>query len=166
MELLYYFRDLYRMKRYGKLKFKYSDNFKIRRNNVFSTIIVDQSNNFLVAPNFDGAQKLGYLSKLTGTFFTNFKEKLVVLTNVGLLYFDDPNKTPKKLIPIIGSDVLRLEEKKYKKKHCFEIKTLNGDSYVFATNSNEDLESWIQEFKTFKKNYEKKIKNIDTKSIK
>jgi hypothetical protein len=163
MELLYFFRDLYRMKRYGKLKFKYSDNFKIKRNNTFSTILIDQSNNFSVAPNFDGAQKLGYLTKLSGTLFYRWNERLVVLTNVGLLYFEDPNKQPKKLIPIIGSDVLRIEEKKYKKKHCFEIKTLNGESYIFATNSNEDLESWLHEFKVFKKNYEKKIKNLDTK---
>jgi hypothetical protein len=163
MELLYFFRDLYRMKRYGKLKFKYSDNFKIKRNNTYSTILIDQSNNFSVAPNFDGAQKLGYLTKLSGTLFYRWNERLVVLTNVGLLYFEDPNKQPKKLIPIIGSDVLRIEEKKYKKKHCFEIKTLNGESYVFATNSNEDLESWLHEFKLFKKNYEKKIKNLDTK---
>jgi hypothetical protein len=163
MELLYFFRDLYRMKRYGKLKFKYSDNFKIKRSNTYSTILIDQSNNFSVAPNFDGAQKLGYLTKLSGTLFYSWKERLVVLTNVGLLYFEDPNKQPKKLIPIIGSDVLRIEEKKYKKKHCFEIKTLNGESYVFATNSNEDLESWLHEFKLFKKNYEKKIKNLDTK---
>ena len=152
------------MKRYGKLKFKYSDNFKIKRNNNYSNIIIDQSNNFFIAPNFDGAQKLGYLFKLAaGTFFNKFNEKLVVLTNVGLLYFDDPNKPPKKLIPIIGSDVIRLDEKKYKKKHCFEIKTLNGESYVFATNSAEDLNSWIIEFKNFKKNYENKMKNIDTK---
>ncbi len=151
------------MKRYGKLKFKYSDNFKIKRNNTYSTILIDQSNNFSVAPNFDGAQKLGYLTKLSGTLFYRWNERLVVLTNVGLLYFEDPNKQPKKLIPIIGSDVLRIEEKKYKKKHCFEIKTLNGESYVFATNSNEDLESWLHEFKLFKKNYEKKIKNLDTK---
>ncbi len=161
MELLYFFRDLYRMKRYGKLKFKYSDNFKIKRSGAVSNIIVDQSNNFFIAPNFDGAQKLGYLSKLAGTFFTKFTEKLVVLTNVGLLYFDDPNKPPKKLIPIIGSEILRIDERKYKKKHCFEIRTLNGENYIFSTISHEEMESWITEFKVFKKNYEKKIKNIE-----
>lgn len=160
MELLYFFRDLYRMKRYGKLRFKYSDNFKIKRNNTYSNIVVDQANNYFIAPNFDGAQKLGYLSKLQGRIFTKFVEKLVVLTNVGLLYFDDPNKPPKKLIPLIGSEIIRLDEKKYKKKHCFEIKTLNGENYVFAANSLEDMDSWILEIKTFKKNYEKKIKNI------
>ena len=149
------------MKGFGKLKFKYSDNFKIRRNNAYSNIIVNQANNFFIAPNFENAQKLGYLSKLTGTFFTKFNEKLVVLTNVGLLYFDDPNKPPKKLIPIIGSDIQKIDEKKYKKKFCFEIKTLNGESYVFATKTDEELDSWMQEFKSFKKSYEKKIKNID-----
>jgi hypothetical protein len=166
MELLYYFRDLYRMKGLGKLKFKYSDNFKIKRNNTISNIIVNQANNFFIAPNFENAQKLGYLSKLSGRFFTNFNEKLVVLTNVGLLYFDDPNKPPKKLIPIIGSDIIKIDEKKYKRKYCFEIKTLNGESYVFGTKSDEELDSWVSEFKNFKKSYEKKIKNIENKAKK
>ena len=162
MELLYYFRDLNRMKGRGKLKFKYSDSFKIKRNNSYSNIIVNQANNFHIAPNFDGAIKLGYLWKLTGTFFSKFKEKLVVLTNVGLLYFDDPNRPPKKLIPIIGSEILEIKESKYRKKHCFEIKTLNGESYVFACNSKDDLESWHTEFNKFKKNYENKFKAIET----
>ena len=149
------------MKGFGKLKFKYSDNFQIKRNNTVSNIIVNQPNNFFIAPNFENAQKLGYLYKLSGGFFTNFNEKLVVLTNVGLLYFDDPNKPPKMLIPIIGSDITKLDEKKYKRKYCFEIKTLNGECYVFGTKTDEELDSWINEFKNFKKSYEKKIKNID-----
>jgi hypothetical protein len=160
MELLYYFRDLYRMKAFGKLKFKYSDNFTIKRGGGYSNIIVNQANNFFIAPNFENAQKLGYLFKLSSGFFTKFNEKLVVLTNVGLLYFDDPNKPPKKLIPIIGSEIYKLEEKKYRRKYCFEIKTLNGEFYVFATKTEEELESWVSEFKQFTKSYEKKMKNI------
>jgi hypothetical protein len=163
MELLYYFRDLYRMKNFGKLKFKYSDNFKIRRNNTFSNIIVNQANNLFIAPNFENAQRLGYLAKLAGGFFTKFNEKLVVLTNVGLLYFDDPNKPPKKLIPIIGSDIQKIDEKKYKRKYCFEIKALNGEMYTFGAKTEEELDAWMGEFKSFKKSYEKKIKNIDLK---
>ncbi len=108
MELLYFFRDLYKMKNFGKLKFKYSDNFKIKRNGGLSNIIVDQANNFFIAPNFENAQKLGYLMKLSGRIFSTFKEKLIVLTNIGLLYFDDPNQPPKKLIPIIGSDIYKV----------------------------------------------------------
>lgn len=149
------------MKNFGKLKFKYSDNFKIRRGGGYSNIIVNQVNNFFIAPNFENAQKLGYLFKLSGGFFTKFNEKLVVLTNVGLLYFDDPNKPPKKLIPILGSEIQKIEEKKYKRKHCFEIKTLNGECYVFGTKTEEELDSWVTEFKVFKKGYQKKMKNID-----
>ena len=96
------------MKNFGKLKFKYSDNFKLKRNGGVVNIIVDQSNNFYIAPNFENAQKLGYLLKLSGKIFTSFTEKLVVLTNIGLMYFDDPNKPPKKLIAVIGSDIYKL----------------------------------------------------------
>ena len=35
----------------------------------------------------------------------NFSERLVVLTNIGLLYYDEPKKNPRKIIPIIGSKV-------------------------------------------------------------
>jgi hypothetical protein len=159
MELLYYFRDLYRMKLFGKLKFKYSDNFTIKRGGGYSNIIVNQANNFLIAPNFENAQKMGYLDKLSGGFFTRFHEKLVVLTNIGLLYFDDPAKPPKKLIPIIGSLIYAIEEKKYKRKYCFEIQS-NGEVYVFGTKTEEELNSWINEFNQFTKCYEKKMKNI------
>jgi hypothetical protein len=149
------------MKNLGKLKFKYSDSFKIKRNNTYSNIIVNNSNNFYIAPNFENAQKLGYLEKLSSGFFTKFNEKLMVLTNIGLLYFDDPNKAPKKLIPIIGSELLKIDEKKYKKRYCFEIRTLNGESYIFAAKTQEELDSWIIELKGFKRSYENKIKNID-----
>ena len=58
-----------------------------------------------IAPNFENAQKLGYIDKYNKGFFTSrFKEKFVVLTDIGLLYFDDPNdKKPEMLIPIFGS---------------------------------------------------------------
>lgn len=161
-ELLYYFRDLYRMKNLGKLRFKYSDNFKIRRGGGYSNIIVNQANNFFIAPNFENAQKLGYLLKLGSGFFGKFNEKLVVLTNIGLLYFDDPNKPPKKLIPIINSEVIKVDEKKYRQKYCFEIKTQGGgELYIFSAKTQEELDSWILEFKSFKKSYDKKIKSID-----
>ena len=147
------------MKSFGKIKFKYSDHFTIKRNNGYSDITVNQANNFQITPNFENAHKLGYLSKLSGGLFSRFLEKLVVLTNIGLLYFDDPSKPPKKIIPIIGSEIKKLDEKKYKRKHCFEIKS-NGEYYVFGTKTEEELDSWMAEFNKFTKSYEKKMKNI------
>lgn len=114
-------------------------------------------------PNFEGANKpiktikpikLGYLSKFSAkkNLPSKFKEKLVMFTDAGLFYFEDPFKQPKKLIPILESEISRVFEKNY--KYCFEIKTSNGKSYVFAADSHDDLDSWIEEFENFKKNYE------------
>ena len=49
MELLYFFRDLYKIKSLGKLRLRYSDNFKIKQNGMFKNIIIDQSNNLFIA---------------------------------------------------------------------------------------------------------------------
>lgn len=164
MELLYYFRDLYKIKSFGKLRLRYSDNFKIRQGGILKSIIIDQSNNLFIAPNFENAQKLAYIEKLCGGFFQRFKEKLVVLTNIGLMYFNDPKDPPRKLIPIIGSKIEPVEEKKYNKRFCFEIKTLNNEIYVFAVKTKDDLQAWIKEFELFKVNYQKMMKGVDDKN--
>ncbi len=164
MELLYYFRDLYKIKSLGKLRLRYSDNFKIRQGGILKSIIIDQSNNLFIAPNFENAQKLAYIEKLCGGFFQRFKEKLVVLTNIGLMYFNDPKDPPRKLIPIIGSKIESLDEKKYNKRFCFEIKTLNNETYVFAVKTKDDLQAWIKEFELFKVNYQKMMKGVDDKT--
>jgi hypothetical protein len=165
MELLYFFRDLFKMKSLGKLRLRYSDNFKIKQGGVIKNITIDQSNNLFIAPNFENAQKCSYIEKLCGGFFARFKEKLVVLTNIGLMYFNDPKEPPRKLIPIIGSEINTVDEKKYSKKNCFQIKTLNNDIYVFAVKTKDDLDSWIKEFKSFKVNYQKMLKGVDNKNI-
>jgi len=163
MELLYFFRDLYKIKSFGKLRLRYSDNFKIRQGGILKSIVIDQSNNLFIAPNFENAQKLGYIEKLCGGFFQRFKEKLVVLTNIGLMYFNDPKDPPRKLIPIIGSKIDLVEEKKYNKRNCFEIKTLNNKIYVFAVKTKDDLIAWSKEFDSFKENYKKTMKGVDEK---
>jgi len=154
------------MKSLGKLRLRYSDNFKIKQGGIIKNITIDQSNNLFIAPNFENAQKLAYIEKLCGGFFSRFKEKLVVLSNIGLMYFNDPKEPPRKLIPIVGSEIYAVEEKKHSKKNCFEIKTLNNEIYVFAVKTKDDLDSWIKEFKTFKINYQKMVKGVDDKKVK
>ena len=105
-ELLYYFRDLYENKKFGKLKITYSDNFKVRRNNLYTNFIINKSSNYKSSPNFDDAYALDYLYKWgKGILVGSFKEKLVVLTDIGLLYFDEPSKPSKRIIKIIGSTI-------------------------------------------------------------
>ena len=55
--------------------------------------------------NFLNALKIGYLCKRSESLFKNWSEKFCVLTNVGLLYYDDPNKRPRNLFPIIDATI-------------------------------------------------------------
>lgn len=80
------------------------------------------------------------------------------------MYFNDPKDPPRKLIPIIGSKIEPVEEKKYNKRNCFEIKTLNNEIYVFAVKTKDDLQAWIKEFELFKVNYQKMMKGVDDKN--
>jgi len=60
-----------------------------------------QSNNFV------NATKVGYLQEHTTNLFGRVKwvKRLCVLTNVGLLYFDDPLKPPRDLFPVLEAGV-------------------------------------------------------------
>lgn len=68
-----------------------------------------------------------------------------VITNVGLLYYEDPTKKPKNLIPIIDTKILELKENVYHRKYVFKIKCYQ-DSYIFAASSKPDYDQWIKEF--------------------
>ena len=59
---------------------KKEDQSKISKQ-FFSNLI---SNNFLNSP------AVGYLEKKSESWFRSWTEKFCVLTNVGLLYYDDP----------------------------------------------------------------------------
>ncbi len=61
--------------------------------------------NSLSNSNFANALKIGYLFKRAESFFTTWREEFCVLTNVGLLYYNDPNGRPHNLFPIIDSDI-------------------------------------------------------------
>ena len=164
LELLYYFRDLYHFKNFGKIGFKFSNEFNIKKDGRYFTMKVNVSDS-AVAQSFQNAIKLDYLYKMrSGMFSYSFVEKLVVLTNVGLLYFDDPTKPPRKLIAIVGSEIGKVDDgiNKYGKEFCFEIKTLNKEHLVFAGKSEEDVNDWINELNKMKMQYENKLNDIDT----
>ena len=162
LELLYYFRDLYHFKNFGKIGFKFSNEFNIKKDGRYFTMKVNVSDS-AVAQSFQNAIKLDYLFKMrSGMFSYSFVEKLVVLTNVGLLYFDDPTKPPRKLIAIVGSEIGKVEDNKYGKEFCFEIKTLNKEHLVFAAKGEEDLNDWINELTKMKTQYENKLNDMET----
>ena len=59
----------------------------------------------LNSSNFTNSLKYGYLYKRSESLFREWSEKFCVLTNVGLLYYDDPNKRPRNLFPTIDSTI-------------------------------------------------------------
>lgn len=57
----------------------------------------------LISNNFLNASMVGYLDKRSENWFKTWSEKFCVLTNVGLLYYNDPQKRPRNLFPTIDS---------------------------------------------------------------
>ena len=94
--------------------------------------------------------------------FKLFSQRLVVLTSIGLIVFDDPTKPPERLYPIIGSQISKASFEKYKKANCFEIKTLAGEVKVFAAYKEREMNSWLEEFNRVKEDFKKKMKKLDT----
>ena len=162
MDLLYYLRDFYR-KSDKPLRFAYQDEFKVTIKGKDCTLSV-KDKIFTTLSNFDGALKVGYLLKLNPHFikFKLFSQRLVVLTSIGLIVFDDPTKPPERLYPIIGSQISKASFEKYKKANCFEIKTLAGEVKVFAAYKEREMNSWLEEFNRVKEDFKKKMKKLDT----
>ena len=113
-------------------------------------------------PNFEDAQKFGTLLKYQENFFSSkFNERLVVLSNVGLMYFEENEKCPKVIIPIIGTTIKFLNVLGNEKLYCFQLKTINEESYIFASKIKKEIFDWIQEFSIIKKKYFLKLKEIE-----
>ena len=161
MDLLLYLRDHYRNDK-KLIKFKYEDKFKVKIKGKETTIAV-KDKVFTNLSNFDGAQKIGYLLKYKGKFIgTIFKEKLFILTSIGLIMFDDTSSPPKKLYPIIGSNIDTIEGTKYGRENCFKITFLSGKTKIFATRKRRERDSWLKEFDRIIKEFQNKMKQLDT----
>ena len=57
----------------------------------------------MISTNFLNAIAVGYLDKRSDNWFRSWSEKFCVLTNVGLLYYNDPQKRPRNLFPTIDA---------------------------------------------------------------
>jgi len=62
------------------------------------------------ANNFINAQMVGYLDKRSDSIFRTWTEKFCILTNVGLLYYNDATKRPRNLFPVIDSKMININE--------------------------------------------------------
>lgn len=73
----------------------------------------------LISNNFLNSNAVGYLEKKSESWFRAWTEKFCVLTNVGLLYYDDPQKRPSNLFPSIDAKVSEVSEATYGRKYVF-----------------------------------------------
>ena len=161
MDLLSYLRETYRNNK-SLIKFKYADVFDLKIKGKITTVSV-KDKIFSNLSNFDGAQKIGYLFMYIGTYIrVIFKEKLFILTSIGLIMFDEPSSPPSRLYPIIGSTIEKLEGTKYGRENCFQVTLLSGKVKVFATRKRREMESWLKEFEKVNKEFQTKMKQLDT----
>ena len=162
MDLLNFLKEHYHNSK-KPIRFIYEDSFTTSIKGKDTKLSV-KDKIFTTLSNFDGAIKIGYLQKMNPNplFFKSFSERLVVLTSIGLIVFNDPTKPPERLYPIIGSKILKALGNKYKKPNCFEILTPNGETKVFSAYKERELNAWIEEFEKIKKDFRNKMKKLDT----
>ena len=165
IELLYYLRDLYQYKKYGRLRFKYPKNFVYKKHNgTAEPIFVTKNKAFMITPNFENAQKIDYLYEYVNSFLScKFVEKLVVLCSIGLMVFNDATKPPKEIIPIIGCKIKTVKVQTGEKKfYCFKLTNPNKKEVIFGETNKENIKNWIKEIEKFQMFYDCKMKGIET----
>ena len=86
--------------------------------------------------------------------FHSWTEKFTVLTNVGLLYYDDPNEKLEELFPTINAIVKAVPYNKYNCYFVFCIESFNIKIEFAAPNSYE-YESWLRAFKKLQQEFDR-----------
>ena len=161
--LLNFLKELYFNNKYKKINIYFCKSFSIKLKNN-NSYLYDLKNNkdIILTPNFEFAQKFGFLSKYKDNFFSSyFTEKLVVLSSIGLIVFTKSNiNIPKLIIPIIGSSVKYMIANTNEKLFCFKIKTVNNEEYIFGSKKNREIHDWMQELSNYQKLYDTKMKEI------
>ena len=146
---------------YDKIKYYSSNDFVFKKKNEEEIFHTKKNKLFKLTPNLENAQKVGVLFMYQENFFRgSFTKKLVILSSIGLIYYDDIEKQPKEIIPIIGTSIKFFNINVKEKIYCFKLKTFNDEKYVFgALNKNETFD-WIKELNYYKSLYKNKMKEI------
>ena len=140
------------------IKINISHNFAPKKSDVIN---LKKTKIFKYTPNFENAIKLGILYKFQENFFINkFHERLVALCGLGLMYFEENDKCPKAVIPIIGSTI-KFVFYQVDRLYCFQLKTINDESYTFGSKIKKETLDWIQEFSNFKTKFFLKLKEVE-----
>ena len=165
--LLNYLKDLYINNNYKKINIFFCDSFNIKLGNNHSYLYELKNNkNIIVTPNFENAEKIGFLSVYKENFFSAyFSEKLVVLCSIGLIIFSKSNiNIPKMIIPIIGASIKQTASNTNANTNeilnCFKIKTVNNEVFIIGSSKKKEINDWIQELKNYQKNYDIKMNEI------
>ena len=144
------------LKKKYDITFKYADEFNIKKDGEYYTQKIKSSINS-TSFNFQTAIKIGYLIKINeGYIFTQYHEKIVVLTDFGLFYFDNPIVAPKRLVSIIGAEIKDLKTKFGEKLFSFQITTLNKYKIIFGSYCKEEYEEWLEILNDAKRKSENK----------
>ena len=156
-------------------KEKFNENLKIssstnfffhKKNKTLEQISTLKNKMFAITPNFENSQKIGVLLKYKESFFSaSFHEKLIVLSSIGLMYFDDNCKTPKDIIPIVGTSIKFIVVQANRKIYCIKMKTINDEEYIFGSLQKREIFDWLRELAHFKKVYHLKMKQINPNFI-
>ena len=149
------------------LKISSSNNFFFhKKNKTLEQISTLKNKMFAITPNFENSQKIGVLLKYKESFFSaSFHEKLIVLSSIGLMYFDDNCKTPKDIIPIVGTSIKFIVVQANRKIYCIKMKTINDEEYIFGSLQKREIFDWLRELAHFKKVYHLKMKQINPNFI-
>ena len=164
MEILIFLHKIIAKRKIEKeIKINTSNKFTLRKKNNKKEIILTFKNKmFNVTPNFENAQKVGILLKYQENIFSgSFHKKLVVLCPLGLIYFNDNCKTPKAIIPIIGTTIKTIIVQTNEKIYCFKLITINDEIYIFGSIKKREIFDWRKEIIHFRKTYDNQMKQIN-----
>lgn len=148
----------------NQVKISSSNKFCIRKSNgKKETILTFKNKMFNLTPNFENAQKVGLLMKYQDSMFSaRFNEKLVALCSIGLIYFSDNSKTPKEIIPLIGTAIKPIIVVQGSDKiYCLKFTTINEEKYIFGSLIKRELLDWKKEISYFIKMYNIQMKSIN-----
>ena len=139
-----------------------NDFFMTKKDGTKEKISTIKNKSFSITPNFENAQKIGVLLKYKEGFFSSyFQEKLFVLCSIGLIIFEDDYKTPKSIIPIVGTTIKFIVVQFYKRIYCLKMKTINEENYIVGSYQKKEIFDWLKEFADYKKTYHLNMKQIN-----
>ena len=164
IDILTFLQNLLEKGKFNKnLKISSSNDFYFhKKNSTLEKVPTLKNKIFLITPNFENAQKIGVLLKYKENIFSgSFHEKLIVLSSIGLMFFDENSKIPKDIIPVIGTTIKFIVVQVNKKIYCFKMRTINNEVYIFGSFQKKEIFDWLKELAHFKKVYHLKMKHIN-----